>query len=88
MDSEGLCFHLVVVGKVHSYGWNLSPSLWTWGSSPKLNGFGKLTEGTPVSVGTFGANGGGSVGHGSTVERLYAWEKKLYQEVKVCYFFA
>ncbi|BAT99961.1 protein ALTERED PHOSPHATE STARVATION RESPONSE 1 [Vigna umbellata] len=68
--------------KVHSYGWNLSPSLWTWGSSPKLNGFGKLAEGTPVSVGTFGANGGGSVGHGSTVERLYAWEKKLYQEVK------
>lgn len=68
--------------KVHSHGWNLSPSLWTWGSSPKLNGFGKLDEGTPVSVGTFGANGGGSVGHGSTVERLYAWEKKLFQEVK------
>ncbi|RDX79995.1 Nitrate regulatory gene2 protein, partial [Mucuna pruriens] len=72
----------VLKGKVHSYGWNLSPSLWAWGSSPKLNGFGKLAEGTPVSVGTFGANGVGSVGHCSTVERLYAWEKKLYQEAK------
>ncbi|KAK7406835.1 hypothetical protein VNO78_08469 [Psophocarpus tetragonolobus] len=69
--------------KVHNYGWSLSPSLWAWGSSPKLNGFGKLAEGTPVSVGgTCGANGIGSVGHCSTVERLYAWEKKLYQEVK------
>ncbi|TKY70322.1 hypothetical protein E2542_SST06612 [Spatholobus suberectus] len=68
--------------KVHSYGWSLSPSMWAWGSSPKQNGFGKLAEGTPVSVGTFGANGVGSVGHCSTVERLYAWEKKLYQEVK------
>ncbi|KAH1163448.1 hypothetical protein GLYMA_01G164500v4 [Glycine max] len=56
--------------KVHSYGWSLSPSLWAWGSSPKLNG------------GAFGVNGVGSVGHCSTVERLYAWEKKLYQEVK------
>lgn len=78
-----------MVGKVHSYGWSLSPSLWAWGSSPKLNGFGKLAEGTPVSVGgTFGVNGVGSVGHCSTVERLHAWEKKLYQEVKVCRFFA
>ncbi|KAL2988265.1 hypothetical protein AAZX31_11G076500 [Glycine max] len=68
---------------LHSYGWSLSPSLWAWGSSPKLNGFGKLAEGTPVSVGgTFGVNGVGSVGHCSTVERLHAWEKKLYQEVK------
>lgn len=65
-----------MVGKVHSYGWSLSPSLWAWGSSPKLNG------------GAFGVNGVGSVGHCSTVERLYAWEKKLYQEVKVCRFFA
>nr|KYP66608.1 hypothetical protein KK1_012906 [Cajanus cajan] len=68
--------------KVHSYGWSLSPSSWAWGSSPKLNGFGKLAEATPVSVGAFGANGVGTVGHCSTVERLYAWEKKLYQEVK------
>ena len=76
---------LLVVGKVYGYGWNLSQSMWAWGSSPKLNGFGKLVE-TPVSVGNFGANGVGSGGHCSTVERLYAWEKKLYQEVKVCYF--
>ncbi|KAL2348630.1 hypothetical protein Fmac_002630 [Flemingia macrophylla] len=68
--------------KVHNYGWSLSPSLWTWGSSPKLNGFGKLAEGTPVPIGAYGANGVGTVGHCSTVERLYAWEKKLYQEVK------
>ncbi|XP_057759892.1 protein ALTERED PHOSPHATE STARVATION RESPONSE 1 [Arachis stenosperma] len=68
--------------KVYGYGW---PSLLTWSSSPKLNGFGKLAEENPLSVGGFGGNtvgGGGSGGHCSTVERLYAWEKKLYQEVK------
>lgn len=25
-----------------------------------------------------------SAGHQSTLDRLYAWEKKLYQEVRVC----
>jgi hypothetical protein len=57
--------------------------MWAWGSSsPKLNRFGKLTQ--EVSVGSFRANGLGNGGHCSTLERLYAWEKKLYQEVKVC----
>lgn len=71
-----------IAGKVYNYGCNLtSPSLWTWGSSPNLDGFGKLGEEMVVSNA-----GGGSVinvSHCSTVERLYAWEKKLFQEVKV-----
>lgn len=68
---------------MYGNGWNLSPSMWAWGSSsPKLNGFGKLSQ--EVSVGSFRANNGvGNGGHCSTLERLYAWEKKLYQEVKV-----
>ncbi|KAF3440321.1 hypothetical protein FNV43_RR18605 [Rhamnella rubrinervis] len=71
-------------GKVYNnYGWSLNPSLWTWGSSsPKLNGFGKMSDEMVKS------NLGGGVpnmidsSHCSTVERLYAWEKKLYEEVK------
>ncbi|GAV64833.1 Ras domain-containing protein/DUF632 domain-containing protein/DUF630 domain-containing protein [Cephalotus follicularis] len=69
-------------GKVYNYGCSLNPSLWTWGSSPKLNGFGKLGEemiGSNVGVGVGGVMCGS---HCSTVERLYAWEKKLFQEVK------
>lgn len=62
----------------------MSPSLWTWGSSsPKLNGFGKMSDDMVKS----NLGGGGpniiSSSHCSTVERLYAWEKKLYEEVKV-----
>ncbi|OIW11042.1 hypothetical protein TanjilG_22849 [Lupinus angustifolius] len=34
-------------------------------------------------VGNIGANGFRNFGHCSTVERLYAWEKKLYHEVKI-----
>lgn len=80
--------YFLLLGKVSSHGWSLSPSFWAWGSSPKLNGFGRLAEEKPpVSFGNFGANGVRSGGHCSTVERLYAWEKKLYQEVKVCIFF-
>lgn len=76
---EGCVCNLLVVGKVYGNGWSLSPSMWTWGSSPKLNGFDNMAD--------YGANNGvGSGGHCSTVERLYAWEKKLYQEVKVCSF--
>jgi hypothetical protein len=73
---------LVLAGKVYNYGFNLSPSLWTWGSSPKSNGFRKFGE---EMIGT--GVGGGSVvcsdSHCSTVERLFAWEKKLCEEVKV-----
>ncbi|KAJ9172665.1 hypothetical protein P3X46_015879 [Hevea brasiliensis] len=62
-------------GKVYDHGCNLtSPSLWTWGSSPKMNGFGKMGE--EIVGSTVG------ISHCSTVERLYAWEKKLFQEVK------
>ncbi|KAJ7953151.1 Protein of unknown function (DUF630) Protein of unknown function (DUF632) [Quillaja saponaria] len=67
-------------GKVYNYGWSLSPSLWGWGSNPKLNGFGKLGE--EFSGSNLGDKGIESGGHCSTVERLYAWEKKLFQEVK------
>ncbi|KAG6773842.1 hypothetical protein POTOM_021180 [Populus tomentosa] len=69
-------------GRVYNYGCNLtSPSSWTWGSSPKLDGFGKMSEEMVVShVGSTG--GVAHVSHCSTVERLYAWEKKLFIEVK------
>ena len=45
-----------------------------------MEGIGKLVEDR------IGGNVGASVlssSHCSTIERLYAWEKKLYQEVKV-----
>lgn len=68
---------------------NWSPML--WGSNGKLNGFSfrKLGEDQMV-VGRMGMmnNGGVNNGingssHSSTIERLYAWEKKLFHEVKV-----
>lgn len=68
-------------GKVYNYGWNLNPSLWAWGSSPKPNGFGKLGE--EIYFRNSEAKGDAIGSHSSTVERLYAWEKKLHQEVKV-----
>ncbi|KAK6922576.1 protein of unknown function DUF632 [Dillenia turbinata] len=58
----------------------LSPLSWTWGSNLKLNTFGKLGEEMVQS--DMNCVGGASSGHCSTVERLYAWEKILYQEVK------
>ncbi|EOX90802.1 Uncharacterized protein TCM_000170 [Theobroma cacao] len=65
--------------KVYNYGCNLTPTTWTWNWNPKMEGIGKLGEDR------IGGNVGGSVhssSHCSTIERLYAWEKKLYQEVK------
>lgn len=54
---------------------------WTWNSSPKWNGIGKFCD---DSIGNVNVGGGSAIAtHGSTVERLYAWEKKLYDEVKV-----
>ena len=50
----------------------------SWASNSKLNGFGRLCEEMVVSD-----IAGCSISHCSTVERLYAWEKKLFQEVKV-----
>lgn len=76
-----------MAGKVYNHGCNLStPSTWTWGSSPKLNGFGKMgcDEMVLSHLGSdIGGDGMVSCSHCSTVERLYAWEQRLYQEVKV-----
>ncbi|XP_062102678.1 protein ALTERED PHOSPHATE STARVATION RESPONSE 1 [Humulus lupulus] len=74
-------------GKVYNYGWSLSPSSWSWGSSPKLNGFGKMgNEVVQSSIfnrsGSVNNNNNINGSHCSTVERLYAWEKKLFEEVK------
>nr|XP_043631290.1 protein ALTERED PHOSPHATE STARVATION RESPONSE 1-like isoform X2 [Erigeron canadensis] len=68
-------------GKVHGYGRNLSPLFSSWSSTPKSNVFGKF--GCDDMIGDSPVGGGLIVGsHCSTVERLYAWEKKLFQEVK------
>lgn len=80
-SSSDLWSLFLVAGKVYNYGCNLTPSLWAWGLSPKSNGFGNLGEQMTGGNITGCINGVGS--HCSTVERLYAWEKKLYQEVKV-----
>lgn len=71
-----------LAGQVYSNGWSLSPSLRVWGSNTKPNTFGKFNgEITTTNMGNGCA--GNSSSHCSTVEKLYAWEKKLYQEVKV-----
>ncbi|KAK9165124.1 hypothetical protein Scep_000315 [Stephania cephalantha] len=62
--------------KVYDCGRSFSSLSWTWGSSAKSSsGFGRMND---VIVG----NSGGNSSHCSTVEKLYAWEKKLYDEVK------
>lgn len=64
----------------NNHGCNLSPNLWTWGSG-RFDGCGKQgDERFFNNIASGAAATGGS--HTSTVERLYAWEKKLYQEVK------
>ncbi|XP_047311247.1 protein ALTERED PHOSPHATE STARVATION RESPONSE 1-like [Impatiens glandulifera] len=64
-------------GKIYGYGKGLSPMLWSWGSCRKTDSF---------KVGEFltERNQGDTLvgSHSSTVEKLYAWEKKLYSEVK------
>nr|DAD46777.1 TPA_asm: hypothetical protein HUJ06_016714 [Nelumbo nucifera] len=67
-------------GKVYNYGRSLSPLIWTRGSNSKSSSFGRLGE-EIIGV-DIGSGGFPSTSHSSTVERLYAWEKKLYQEVK------
>ncbi|KAG6397607.1 hypothetical protein SASPL_143777 [Salvia splendens] len=70
------------LGKDYGYGKSLSPLHWSWGSGgAKWNAFGKFCE-DPIrnTGGHLAANGNAT--HCSTVERLYAWEKKLFQEVK------
>lgn len=66
-------------GKVHGYGKNLSP---LFSSNSMLNVFGKFGCDEMGGVSTVGGGGLIAGSHCSTVERLYAWEKKLYQEVK------
>ncbi|XP_022775437.1 nitrate regulatory gene2 protein-like [Durio zibethinus] len=66
-------------GNVYNYGCNPTPTTWTWNWNPKMEGIGTLGEDR------IGGNVGGRVlssSHCSSIERLYAWEKKLYQEVK------
>ncbi|XP_058090929.1 protein ALTERED PHOSPHATE STARVATION RESPONSE 1 [Magnolia sinica] len=65
-------------GKVYNYGRSLGPSLWSRGSNSKSSGFNSIGRLDEEMIG--GCVGNAS--HCSTVERLYAWEKKLYQEVK------
>jgi hypothetical protein len=72
---------------VLSYSKSLKPSGWSWGGGGegyrKVNsGFSRFGSG---DGGMAMGNGGGSgiLSHSSTVERLYAWEKKLFFEVKV-----
>lgn len=80
-----MCF--LNAGKEAGHGKSFSPLMWTWGSrSAKWNSFGKLCE-APIgnNIGTLRTRG--NVSHCSTVERLYAWEEKLYLEVKVLHFF-
>ncbi|KAI3886259.1 hypothetical protein MKX03_007979 [Papaver bracteatum] len=68
-------------GKVYNYGRNFSPLMWTWGSNSKSSGFGRLDE--EIIAGSNAGNGSFlTTSHCSTVERLYVWEKKLFQEVK------
>ncbi|KAI3729096.1 hypothetical protein L6452_17745 [Arctium lappa] len=69
-------------GKIHEYGKNLSPLFSSWSSTSKMNVLGKLD--CDEMVGDAVVGGGGS--HCFTVERLYAWEKKLCQVVKVMNF--
>ncbi|KAK9164521.1 hypothetical protein Syun_005423 [Stephania yunnanensis] len=62
--------------KVYDCGRSFSSLSWTWGSSAmSSSGFGRMND---VIIG----NNGGNSSHCSTVEKLYAWEKKLYDEVK------
>lgn len=69
-----------VAGKVLNYSKNLKPMGWSWGGG----GYGKGSKGfSRFGRGDEGmGNGGGSgiLSH-STVEKLYAWEKKLFLEV-------
>lgn len=75
--------HLSPSGKVYNHGRSLSWSPMLWGSSGKLNGLGCGKMGDDIMVGRMGiVNNVNGSSHCSTIERLYAWEKKLFHEVK------
>jgi hypothetical protein len=73
----------VSLGRVLSYGKNLEPMGWSWSGG---GGYGKGSNNGFSRFGR-GDDGGGSgiLSHSSTVERLYAWEKKLFLDVKVAF---
>jgi len=86
IDANPSLLFTSAAGKVLSYSKNLTPMGWTWGGA---GGYGKGSNGfTRFGRGDGGmvmgsGGGGGMLSHSSTVEKLYAWEKKLFLEVKV-----
>ncbi|PIA57375.1 hypothetical protein AQUCO_00600246v1 [Aquilegia coerulea] len=66
-------------GKVYNCGKNLSPLTWSWGSKSKSSEFGRVDE---MVVSHYVGGEAATSSHCSTIERLYAWEKKLFEEVK------
>ncbi|KAL6846039.1 hypothetical protein ACP4OV_023487 [Aristida adscensionis] len=71
-------------GKVLSYSKSFKPTGWSWGGGggpygKGSNGFSRVGRG---DGGMGHGGGGGMLSHSSTVEKLYAWEKKLFLEVK------
>ncbi|KAK4490485.1 hypothetical protein RD792_001162 [Penstemon davidsonii] len=69
-------------GKDYGHGKSFGPLLWTLGSeSSRWNAFGKYCE-DPIANNVPCMGVESKTTHCSTVERLYAWEKKLYQDVK------
>ncbi|KAL8151743.1 hypothetical protein V2J09_021551 [Rumex salicifolius] len=69
--------------KIGVYGRNANPMLWGWSGSNngKFSSFQKMGD-DQVNGGSVGGGGFVHGSHCSTVERLYAWEKKLFLEVK------
>ncbi|XP_072965571.1 protein ALTERED PHOSPHATE STARVATION RESPONSE 1 [Typha angustifolia] len=65
-----------LTGKVFSYGRSFNPLVWSRGSNTKTDGLMVRGVGNGDGVGIL------RMSHCSTVEKLYAWEKKLYLEVK------
>ncbi|CAL9074449.1 unnamed protein product [Musa textilis] len=76
-----------LAGKMHAYGMNLRHLHWSWRSNSKASGgitrFGRYRDEMGRGIGSGdGGVGSGHMSHTSTMEKLYAWEKKLYLEVK------
>ncbi|XP_028774506.1 uncharacterized protein LOC114731490 [Neltuma alba] len=69
---------------IRSITWNRSNSLHSSSSKSLLiSGSQVSSSWTELSIDSYDECGGmGSGSHSSTIERLYAWEKKLYEEVK------
>lgn len=75
-------------GKVLSYSKSLKPAGWSWGGGgggyvKGTNSFSRFGRGDEGMAMAGNSGGSGILSHSSTVERLYAWEKKLFLEVKV-----